>query len=212
MRWMTWRVIFACVPTRGLVVAASERRGVRRRQRPRRITRRRPPTALHVRPPGEAMQVDPIKPMLKPPRTKQYKLKCDELVSTSAFKFNLRRCTPPYPPHLPHPAHPVHHGQPIAPRANYPVPTPQSLEPPQWRQQQQQQHLQHHEEEWRQQMMWSGPADVARHVHFIRHIFIFSSRDKSHHMTWRAFSGPATTLLCGSNNSSISRISSTGCR
>ena len=39
------------------------------------------------------MQVDPIKPKLKPPGTKRLKLKCDVLLSTSAFKFNLRRYT-----------------------------------------------------------------------------------------------------------------------
>ena len=37
------------------------------------------------------MQVDPIKPKLKPPGTKRLKLKYDILLSTSAFKFNLRR-------------------------------------------------------------------------------------------------------------------------
>jgi hypothetical protein len=31
--------------------------------------------------------------MLKPPGTKLLKVKCDILVSTSAFKFNLRRYT-----------------------------------------------------------------------------------------------------------------------
>jgi hypothetical protein len=30
--------------------------------------------------------------MLKPPGTKHWKLKCDELLSSFAFKFNLRRC------------------------------------------------------------------------------------------------------------------------
>ena len=39
------------------------------------------------------MQVDPIQPTLKPPRTKDLKLKCDKLPSTFAFKFNLRRHT-----------------------------------------------------------------------------------------------------------------------
>ena len=39
------------------------------------------------------MQVDPIEPKLKPPGTKLLKLTCDILVSTSAFKFNLRRYT-----------------------------------------------------------------------------------------------------------------------
>jgi len=37
------------------------------------------------------VQVDPVKPMLKPPGTKHWKLKCDELLSSFAFKFNLRR-------------------------------------------------------------------------------------------------------------------------
>ena len=37
------------------------------------------------------MQVDPINPTLKPPGTKRLKLKCEKLLSTFAFKFNLRR-------------------------------------------------------------------------------------------------------------------------
>ena len=37
------------------------------------------------------MQVDPIKPKLKPPGTKRLKPKRDMLLSTSAVKFNLRR-------------------------------------------------------------------------------------------------------------------------
>ena len=41
--------------------------------------------------PGEAVQIDPINPKLKAPGTKRLKLKCDILLSTSAFKFNLRR-------------------------------------------------------------------------------------------------------------------------
>ena len=36
------------------------------------------------------MQVDPIKPMLKPPGTKHLKPKYHILLSTFAFKFNLR--------------------------------------------------------------------------------------------------------------------------
>ena len=32
-----------------------------------------------------------MKPKLKPPGTKRLKLKCDILLSTSAFEFNLRR-------------------------------------------------------------------------------------------------------------------------
>ena len=38
------------------------------------------------------MQVDPVKPKLKPPRIKRLKLKFGYVLhSTSAFKFNLRR-------------------------------------------------------------------------------------------------------------------------
>jgi CRP-like cAMP-binding protein len=37
------------------------------------------------------MQVDPIKPKLKPPGTKRLKLKYDMLLSNYAFKFNSRR-------------------------------------------------------------------------------------------------------------------------
>jgi len=42
---------------------------------------------------GKALQVDPIKPTLKLPGTKRLKLNCDILLSTYAFKFNLRRHT-----------------------------------------------------------------------------------------------------------------------
>ena len=37
------------------------------------------------------MQVDPIKPKLKPPGSKRLKLKCDVPLPNVAFKFNLRR-------------------------------------------------------------------------------------------------------------------------
>jgi len=37
------------------------------------------------------VQVDPTKPQLKPPGTKRLKQNCDILLSTSAFKSNLRR-------------------------------------------------------------------------------------------------------------------------
>jgi hypothetical protein len=37
------------------------------------------------------VQVDPIKPILKAPVPKRLKLKTDELLSSFAFKFNLRR-------------------------------------------------------------------------------------------------------------------------
>jgi len=39
------------------------------------------------------VQVDHIIPNSKPPATKRLKLKCDVLLSTSAFKFNMRRYT-----------------------------------------------------------------------------------------------------------------------
>jgi len=39
------------------------------------------------------VQVDPMKPKLKPPGPKRLKLMCDILLSTFAFKFNLRRCS-----------------------------------------------------------------------------------------------------------------------
>ena len=40
---------------------------------------------------GRAAQVEPIKPKLKPSGTKHLKLNHYELISNSAFKFNLRR-------------------------------------------------------------------------------------------------------------------------
>jgi len=45
--------------------------------------------------PGKAVQVDPMKPNLKPPETKHLNLKCDVelLLSKLAFKFNLLRYT-----------------------------------------------------------------------------------------------------------------------
>jgi len=39
------------------------------------------------------VQVDPIKPTLSAPRTKRLKLNCDDLLSSFAFKLNLRRYT-----------------------------------------------------------------------------------------------------------------------
>ena len=40
---------------------------------------------------GGAVQVAPIKPKLKPPGTERLRLNIDILLSTSAFKINLRR-------------------------------------------------------------------------------------------------------------------------
>jgi hypothetical protein len=48
---------------------------------------------------GEAVQVDPIKPKLKPPGTERLKLKCDDPLSNFGFKFNLR-CYTSGPPRL----------------------------------------------------------------------------------------------------------------
>jgi hypothetical protein len=42
---------------------------------------------------GRAVQVAPIKPPLKAPRTQLLELQYDELLSSLAFKFNLRRYT-----------------------------------------------------------------------------------------------------------------------
>ena len=42
-------------------------------------------------PRGRAVQVDPIKPVLKPPGTNCLNLKRDVLLSSFAFYFNLRR-------------------------------------------------------------------------------------------------------------------------
>ena len=39
------------------------------------------------------MQADPINSKLQPPESKRLKLNCDALLSSSAFKFNLRRYT-----------------------------------------------------------------------------------------------------------------------
>ena len=46
-------------------------------------------------PQGRAVQVDPMKPMLKPPGNKHLKLYCDLLPSTFGFTSNLRRYTKP---------------------------------------------------------------------------------------------------------------------
>jgi hypothetical protein len=39
------------------------------------------------------VQVDPTKPKLKPPGIERLKLLCDQLLSSFAFRFNLRRYT-----------------------------------------------------------------------------------------------------------------------
>ena len=49
----------------------------------------RPPPMLVEQ--GRAVQVEPMKPMLKAPGTKRLKLKYDEPPSNITFKFNLRR-------------------------------------------------------------------------------------------------------------------------
>ena len=42
---------------------------------------------------GGPVQVDPIKPTLNAPTNERLKLKCDDLLSSFPFKFNLRRYT-----------------------------------------------------------------------------------------------------------------------
>jgi len=65
------------------------RRFNQRRQPVRqRVIRRAQPRPQRL---GRAVQVDPIKPMLKAPRIKRLKLIRDEPLSNFAFKFNLRR-------------------------------------------------------------------------------------------------------------------------
>jgi len=44
--------------------------------------------------PGRAVQVDPMKPVLKAPGTMLLQLRCDEPVPHFAFKVSLRRYTP----------------------------------------------------------------------------------------------------------------------
>ena len=58
-----------------------------------------PPPRSEPRPapaklPGRTVQLDPIKPTLKPAGSKRLKLKYVKLLSTFAFKFNSRRYTP----------------------------------------------------------------------------------------------------------------------
>ena len=46
---------------------------------------------------GRAVQINPIKPMLKAPETKRLTLKHDEQLSDVAFNFKLRRYASPRP-------------------------------------------------------------------------------------------------------------------
>jgi hypothetical protein len=54
---------------------------------------------LHARRHGRAVQVDPVKPQLKAPGTNLLTLEYDELLSTFAVKFILRRYTMVAEPH-----------------------------------------------------------------------------------------------------------------
>ena len=56
------------------------------------------PPAHHAPARGRAVQVDPIKPMLRAPGTERLKLKQSVLLSRFAFKFNLRRYIVAPPP------------------------------------------------------------------------------------------------------------------
>jgi len=79
------------------------------------------------------MQVDPIKPSLKPPGTERLKMKCDVLLSTVAFKFNLRRYSSGAPYAPPQPAAAAANRPPRAPPP--PPPAPPPAMPQQWQQQ-----------------------------------------------------------------------------
>ena len=46
---------------------------------------------LGVVPTGEAVQVEPMKPKLKPPETMRLEPECENVLSHFAFKFNFRR-------------------------------------------------------------------------------------------------------------------------
>jgi len=69
--------------------------------------------------PGKAVQVDPIKPMLKPPGCERLKLKCIDLLSIAAFNINVHRYTLAPSPLAPPPRQPQH-----------PTPTPAPTLPP----------------------------------------------------------------------------------
>jgi len=93
--------------------AGSVRRAVGRGGPRRRCTRtgrwRRRWAACAPR--GRAVQVGPIKPMLKAPGSKLLDLTCDKPLSKFAFKFNLRRYSVAVAgdgPHLPRAAHAPH--------------------------------------------------------------------------------------------------------
>jgi hypothetical protein len=81
---------------------------------------------------GRAVQVDPIKPVLKPPGLMLLKLRCDGPLSKVAFNFNLRRysvgaacyagdLSPPPPPLAPPSP---------SPPPQSPLPPPSSPQPP----------------------------------------------------------------------------------
>ena len=53
------------------------------------------------------MQVDPIKPTLPPPETQSLKLRCDEMLSTFAFHFNLHHYNKAEVEHAAGHAHPL---------------------------------------------------------------------------------------------------------
>jgi len=57
------------------------------------VRRRRGRAAVGRRHHGRAVQVDPIRPMLKAPGCERLKVTCDDLLSMFAFNFNLRRYT-----------------------------------------------------------------------------------------------------------------------
>jgi hypothetical protein len=75
---MTWRAVSAGTIDSDSRSVSEQARVPRRRRR-------------HRRAQGTALQVEPMKSMLSATRTHLLKLKCDEPLSSFAFKFNLRR-------------------------------------------------------------------------------------------------------------------------
>ena len=55
------------------------------------VKRRAPRPSMTQQTHGRAVQLDSMKPTLKPTGNERLKLKCDILLSKSAVKFNLRR-------------------------------------------------------------------------------------------------------------------------
>jgi hypothetical protein len=100
---LKWERVSAPAGWRGR--GGGRRRG-RWRERSRRAKRPPRPAGGHddrhgILRPGGAVQVDPMKPSLKPPGSKRLKASCDILLPNSAFKVNVRRYTQEMDPLIP---------------------------------------------------------------------------------------------------------------